>query len=135
MKFRECRYDNVCLFHLEGEIDLHYAPPLRSLFEAKAKAHCRALVVDLSDVSFIDSTGIAVLIEYLRDAAGFDGGFCVAAPTEHVRTVFDIVQLGRALPIFDTVEAAITAMRSGSMPQPAEPLFHRQDDNAAAAAA
>lgn len=135
MRFRECRYDDICVFQLEGEIDLHYAPALRSLFETKAKAHCRALVADLSGVSFIDSTGIAVLIEYLRDAAEFDGRFCIAAPTEHVRTVFDIVQLGKALAIFDTVDAAIAAIRSGARLQPAEPLFHREEDQTAAAAA
>ncbi len=135
MRFRECRHTNVCVFHLQGEIDLHYAAPLRSLFEAKAKAHCPSLVVDLSGVGFIDSTGIAVLIEYLRDAAEFDGLFCVAAPTEHVRTVFEIVQLEKAMPIFDTVEAAITANRSGSMPRPAQPLFHRENGNTTAAAA
>ena len=135
MKFRECRYEDICVFQLEGEIDLHYAPALRSLFEAKAKAHCRALVVDLGGVSFIDSTGISVLIEYLRDAAEFNGRFCVAALTEHVRTVFDIVQLGKALPIFDSLDGAMAALRSGSMPAPAKPLFHPHEDTAASAAA
>ncbi len=135
MRFRECRHDEVCVFQLEGEIDLHYAPPLRALFEAKAKARCRALVVDLSDVSFIDSTGIAVLIEYLRDASDFDGQFCVAAPSEHVRTVFDIVQLGKALPIFDNVDEAVGAVRSGYLARPAEPLFHRTEADSSTAAA
>ncbi len=135
MRLRECRYDGICVFQLEGEIDLHYAPALRSLFEAKARARCRALVVDLSEVSFIDSTGISVLLEYLRDATDFDGRFCLAAPTEHVRTVFEIVQLWRALPTFDNVDSAIAALRSGSMVEPAEPLFHRRKDNTTAAAA
>ena len=135
MKLRESRHDHISVFHLEGEIDLHYAPALRALFEAKAKARCRALAVDLSGVSFIDSTGIAVLIEYLRDAAQFDGQFCIAAPTEDVRDVFDIVQLGKALPIFDSVSAAISALRSGCMPAPADALFRRVEDDGSTVAA
>ncbi len=135
MRFHEARLDDVCIFQLEGEIDLHYAPGLRSLFAAKAKAHCRELVDDLSGVGVIDSTGISVLLEYLRDAGEFDGRFCVAAPTEHVRTVFEIVQLGKALPILADVNAAIAAMRSDCMRAAAEPLFHRHEDHSATAAA
>ena len=135
MRFRESRQDDVCVFHLEGEIDLHYAPPLRALFEAKAKAHCQALTVDLSGVSFIDSTGISVLLEYLRDVGEFDGQFCIAGPTEHVRTLFEIVQLEKALPVFDNVTAAVSAMRNGSMPRPAEPLFRRREADSSTAAA
>ncbi len=136
MRFREyLDHDDICVFQLEGEIDLHYAPALRALFAAKAKAHCRSLVVDLGEVSFIDSTGISVLLEYLRDASEFDGRFCVARPTEHVRTVFEIVQLRRAFPIFDTVDAALAAIRSEADQPPAQRLFQRQGNNAAAAAA
>ena len=135
MRLRECRHDDVCVFQLEGEIDLHYAPALRALFEAKAKAHCHALAIDLSGVSFIDSTGISVLLEYLRDAGEFGGQFCIAAPTDDVRTVFEIVQLGRALPIFDNVSAAISAMRNRCMPAPAEPLFGRTEVGSSTAAA
>jgi len=128
MRFRESRHDHACVFHLEGEIDLHYAPALRALFEAKAKARCRALLADLSAVTFIDSTGISVLLEYLRDATEFDGQFCIAAPTAHVRMVFEIVQLEKALPIFDSVSEAVAAMRTGSVPWPVQPLFRRAED-------
>jgi anti-sigma B factor antagonist len=130
MKFRESQSGNVDIFHLEGEIDLHYAPALRALFHSKAAAHCPALIVDLSGVPFIDSTGISVLIEYLRDASEFDGQFCLAAPTPHVRDVFEIVQLRKALHIFDSVDEALSALAGGLVPAPAAPLFAHRDGEA-----
>jgi anti-sigma B factor antagonist len=126
MKLHESRHGEVAIFHLEDEIDLHYAPALRSLFQAKANQRCPALVVDLSGVPFIDSTGIAVLLEYLRDASDFGGKFCVAAPSDHVRHVFEIVRLHEALPIFESTAAAVTAMANDTMPLPVQQLFRSE---------
>jgi anti-sigma B factor antagonist len=123
MKLHESQDGDVAVFHLEDEIDLHYAPALRALFQAKANQRCPALVVDLSGVPFIDSTGIAALLEYLRDASDFGGRFCLAAPTEHVRHVFEIVRLQEALPIFDSTAAAVTALAHDAMPFPVQRLF------------
>src|SRR3954463_10260260 len=106
MRLHESRKANVDVFHLAGETDLHYAPALRELFLAKIKQRCPALVADLSGVPFIDSTGIAVFLEYLRDAAEFGGRFSLAAPTEHVRHVFDIIRLEEVLPVYQNAGAA-----------------------------
>lgn len=126
MKLRESKEGQVDVFHLEDEIDLHYAPALRALFQAKANQRCPALVVDLSGVPFIDSTGIAVLLEYLRDASNFGGKFCIAAPTDHVRHVFEIVRLHEALPIFKSTAAAVRAMRNDAVPVSIQRLFRSE---------
>ena len=132
MKLRESQRWHVDVFHLAGEIDLHHAPSLRALFQLKLRQRCPALVVDLSDVTFIDSTGISVLLEYLRDSAEFQGKFCVAALTTHVRDVFEIVQLDKALLIFPNVGEAAAALCDGTAVQPTEPLFWRAGTDCAA---
>ena len=68
MRLKERHEDGVTIFALSGAIDLHYVPTLRSLFQSKLKERCPALIVDLSALDFIDSTGLATLIEYHRDA-------------------------------------------------------------------
>jgi anti-sigma B factor antagonist len=123
MRLRESKIENVDIFHLEGEIDLHYAPALRSLVQGKLQQRRPALVLDLSGVSFIDSTGISVMLEYLRDAGEFSGRLLIAGPTEHVRTVFEIVGLTKVLSICDNVGAAVDAVRAGSEAAAVQPLF------------
>jgi anti-sigma B factor antagonist len=123
MKLHQSRQQHIDIFHLEDEIDLHYAPSLRAVFQAKVSQRCPALVVDLSGVRFIDSTGIAVLLEYLRDASGFGGKFCLAAPTDHVRHVFEIVRLHEAVPVFESTADAIAAVSNDDLPAPTQPLF------------
>jgi len=125
MTFRESRHEQIDVFHLCGDIDMQHAPALRALFVGKSERRCPALIVDLSGVQFIDSTGIAVLLEYLRDASAFDGQFCIGGLTDHVRAIFDILRLDQAMPIFNDLIEAKSALSKGSVPRAPEPLLGR----------
>jgi anti-sigma B factor antagonist len=135
MKLHESRRDGVDVFHLEGQIDLHYAPALRAVLEAKANSHCPALVLDLSGVTFIDSTGIAVLIEYLRDSSEYNGHVCLAGVTRPVQHIFETVGLDKAMPVFNSETDAIAAICSGCVPEPPQPLFRYAPDDRSSLAA
>jgi anti-sigma B factor antagonist len=125
MRLKESNDRNVAIFTLEGEIDLHYAPGLRALFQAKAKARTPALVVDLTDVPYIDSTGLAAIIEYFRDSCSYSGIFCLAGLNEQLKSIFKIVRLDKAIPMFETAREAVDAIVNGAI-QPASPsLFTR----------
>ena len=106
MRLKESHEDGVVIFALSGAIDLHYAPTLRSLFQSKLNERCPALIVDLSAVDFIDSTGLATLIEYHRDAGAHGGIFSLAGINPNLKAIFDVVQLEKGLAIFPTVAEA-----------------------------
>jgi len=92
MRLKESHENGVVIFALSGAIDLHYAPTLRALFQSKLNKRCPALVVDLTAVDFIDSTGLATLIEYHRDAAAHGGVFSLAGVNPNLKAIFDVVQ-------------------------------------------
>jgi anti-sigma B factor antagonist len=127
MRLKEAVHNGTEVFALEGQIDLHFAPALRSLLQAKIHAHCPALVVDLSGVTFIDSTGLSVLIEYFRDASEQGCVFCLCGLNDDIKGTFRIVRLDRTIPMFATVEDASAAVRSGSIAPPSEALFDRAE--------
>jgi anti-sigma B factor antagonist len=116
MRLKESHENGVVIFALSGAIDLHYAPTLRSLFQSKLNEHCPALVVDLSAVDFIDSTGLATLIEYHRDAASHGGVFCLAGINPNLKAIFDVVQFDKVLAIFPSVLEAKAAIKLGRVP-------------------
>lgn len=125
MRLKESVEEGVDVLALEGEIDLHYAPVLRSLLQGKVKSHCPALVIDLSAVNFIDSAGLAAIIEYFRDASYHQGVLCLTGLNENLRTIFRIVRLDDIIPIFSTTVDARTAFRKGGVRPPRAELFHR----------
>jgi anti-sigma B factor antagonist len=116
VRLKESHENGVVIFALSGAIDLHYAPTLRALFQSKLNKRCPALVVDLTAVDFIDSTGLATLIEYHRDAAAHGGVFSLAGINPNLKAIFDVVQFEKVLAIFPTVADAKAAITRGQVP-------------------
>ncbi|MCU0301054.1 MAG: STAS domain-containing protein [Candidatus Nanopelagicales bacterium] len=100
---------DVAVLAASGEVDVYTAPDLdRALGEtlAEGRAH---LVIDLSGVSFLDSTGLGVLVKGLKGAREADGWLRLVVTSERIRKIFDITGLDAAMPLFDTVDDALRA--------------------------
>lgn len=125
MRLKESIAEDVNILTLEGEIDMHYALVLRSLLRSKVHERCPVLVLDLSRVSFIDSAGLAAIIEYFRDAAEHGGLLCLSGLNETLQTVFEIVRLDRVIPIFPSRDEALVALKEGKVNPPDQKIFRR----------
>jgi anti-sigma B factor antagonist len=78
---------------LSGELDVVSAPELAlCLNELLAESHER-VVLDLSELAFVDSAGISVLIKARQDAESNGPTLVLARPTEQVHRVFALVGL------------------------------------------
>ena len=97
------------VFPLEGEIDLHVSPGIATSLKAMVHEKPKQLVVDLSRVSYIDSSGLAVLIEAMQNVAGYGGKFALAGLQDSVRPIFEIARLDQVFRIFPDVDAALAA--------------------------
>jgi len=96
---------------LGGELDLYNAEAVRAaLFDACAKGPDR-LVVDLSEVDFMDSTALGVLIE-ARSRMPNRRAFFLAAPGLETRRALQISGLDRHFTVHDTVPEALSAKSS-----------------------
>jgi anti-sigma B factor antagonist len=94
---------------LEGEIDLHVSPGIAvSLYEMIAKQPAQ-LLIDLSGVTYVDSSGLAVFIEAMQRVAKYGGKFGLVGMQQTVRSIFEISRLDQVFRIFPDVEAASLA--------------------------
>ena len=91
---------------LEGEIDLHVSPRIAATLIAAVKEKPRNLIVDLAQVSYIDSSGLAVLIEAMQSVEKYGGKFALAGLQENVKPIFEIARLDQVFRIFPDVDAA-----------------------------
>ena len=94
---------------LEGEIDLHVSPRIANMLNAAVKEQPRQLVVDLSKVSYIDSSGLAVLIEAMQNVEKYGGKFALAGLQENVKPIFEIARLDQVFRIFPDIESVSSA--------------------------
>ena len=98
------------VFTPTGAIDLHVSPELRASLRAIIDDEKpKRLVVDLSQVPYIDSSGIAVLIGAMQALEHEGGAFLVAGAQEGVRMIFESAKLDQYFRLFPDVEAATAA--------------------------
>ena len=97
---------------LAGEVDLTTAARLRA--ELLALARSEVLVIDLREVTFMDSTGMGVLVGRLRSARQTGQDLRLVMTHGRVRRNFEITGLERIFPIYHDLESACAAGGSAS---------------------
>ena len=90
-----------------GELDVHTAPSLQSAVDPVSQRAGAALVVDLSQVGFIDSTGLGVLVATLKHVRQVGGSLDVVVTAPRVLKVFALTGLDVVIPLHDTLDGAL----------------------------
>ena len=94
---------------LEGEIDLHVSPEVAQSLRTMIANKPEVLVVDLAKVSYMDSSGLAVLIDAMQHVQAYGGKFAIAGAQESVQHIFEIARLDQVFQIFPDADSALAA--------------------------
>lgn len=89
-----------------GELDAHTAPQVREVVEAAITPSTR-LVVDLTDVTFLDSTGLGVFVTALKHLREVDGTLDLVITSPRVLKVFELTGLDVVIPIHEDISGAL----------------------------
>ena len=108
--------DGCILIRLRGEVDLSWSQQVREAVLAALQKNARVGVV-LSEVTYIDSSGIAALVEGFQNARSRGTGFALVAISDAVRAVLELARLDRVFPIVADV-AAIPEVNGASAWKP-----------------
>ena len=96
-----------------GEVDLLTAAQLaRALENASKASRAGCLVIDMTDLTFIDSSGLGVLIAAQNRARTLGDSVVLVHPPPLVRRLLDGTQLHHRFSTYDTLDAALAALRT-----------------------
>jgi anti-sigma B factor antagonist len=98
---------------VEGRLNAVVAPQLKEHLKQTARAGNVNIVVDLAEVSFVDSSGLAALVSGFRAAREGGGTVRVAGLNEQTMTAFRLTRLDRVFEIHRDVESAIAGRNDG----------------------
>ena len=98
--------DGAIVVALRGEVDLGTSPAAREVLLEQV-ASGRTVIVDLSGVSYIDSSGVASLVEAFQGARRGGSRFGLAAVSESALRVLRLARLDRVFPIHASVEEGL----------------------------
>src|ERR1700761_4895083 len=104
--------DQTLIIELQGKaLDAHTSKAFRGQVERCLDAQPR-VVLDLSKLTFIDSSGLGALLSCLRQVSGSGGDLKLCSLSSPVRSVFQLVRMHRLFDIHNTREEAIRAFNA-----------------------
>lgn len=99
--------EGAVVVRLGGELDLYNADEVRAALMEAAESGAGRIVIEMSEVEFVDSTTLGVLVE-VRSKVGRDG-LLLAAPQLETRRTLQVSGLDRHLPVHASVDEALAA--------------------------
>lgn len=107
----------IHLLEIHGELDLSTANKLEGPLEEAVASEDAAVLIDLAECQFIDSTGIALIVRAWQrvDSSagnGGKGGLVLCCQNEQVRRILEVTGLEHSLRVFPTRDAAAAALRA-----------------------
>jgi anti-sigma B factor antagonist len=106
--------DDVTILAAEGEIHVSTAPELSAMLSAAVNGGRTALVLDLTGVMFIDSTGLSVLLNTLRQITRAGGRMAVVCSNPTVLRLFEITRLDTTFDIHAELEPALAMVQAAA---------------------
>ena len=108
MEIKSYDTEGVFILEVSGEINITSSPELKKCFE---KNPGKKMVVDLEKVTYIDSSGLATLVEMLKKTKSQGGSLGLYGMSEKVKSLFEITKLDRLFSVFQNQQDAIERVK------------------------
>jgi anti-sigma B factor antagonist len=108
MKHEISEKQGASIVAFTGEVDLESSPAAREVL-LKCLESTSKVIVDLSEVTYIDSSGVASLVEALQAAKKNGSQFSLAATSEPTRRVLELARLDKVFTLYDSVDDGLNA--------------------------
>lgn len=95
--------------HCVGEVDVATAAQLRDVVQQAFADGSRAVALDMTEVTFMDSTGLGVVVGRLKTLRRAGGNLTIAVTADRVRRVFEITGLDKVFVLHQTAQDAALA--------------------------
>lgn len=112
MRIKERKEGDIVFLQLAGRFDITSMDPVREWFETAIPAGHNNIVVNLSDVSFVDSAALAVLVQGMKRSREVNGDVRLCCLRQPVRMIFELTRLDKAFEILATEQDAFSSFEA-----------------------
>jgi len=98
---------HAAVISVSGDVDLYSSPEMRKAITQLSREKVPLIVISLKEVDYMDSSGVATLVEGLQLTGSYNGSFRIACLKPGVREVFELARLDRVFEVFETEEEAL----------------------------
>ena len=102
---------DLVIVSLKGRLDANGSPEVKTLLKDLVETGHLKIIVDLQEVPFIDSSGLAALVSGLKTLGGEASNLKLAAPQSQARLLFELTMFDRVFEIHDSIDDALNSLK------------------------
>ncbi|MBF0458742.1 MAG: STAS domain-containing protein [Nitrospirae bacterium] len=106
MKIDTVLHSDYTVVSIAGEIDMYSSPALRDMLLTLVKKNTATVIVNLKEVRYIDSSGIATFVEALKKMLAYKGKLKMAQVPDRLMEIFNFSKLDKVFEIYGSIEDA-----------------------------
>jgi anti-sigma B factor antagonist len=107
MQIQERKVNDVTILAINGDIDLNSSPNMRKKFEELIKNNALKIIINFQDVSYIDSSGLATIIEMLQRLKKVQGHLHLSNMSEKIKNLFEITKIDKLFQMYPNEQEAL----------------------------
>jgi len=107
MKVQIRKVDAVSILDCSGDVDLYSSPELREALLTEMRSGATSVLINMAEVPYIDSSGIATLVEGLQLSRETKAHFGLYALRNNARSVLELARLHKVFSLFDNEKEAL----------------------------
>lgn len=100
--------NDLTLCCVDGEIDINSSPDIKKIFDKLIVKKTPKIVINFSSVTYVDSSGLATLVEILKNMKAYGGRLRLTSLSPKIKSLFEITKLERLFDIVADAEEAIS---------------------------
>ncbi len=104
------KHESVILLNIQGDITSFSEPFLNQAYAEANDQGAQKILLNVEEGAYINSGGIAVLIQILAQTKKNNQQICIAGLSDHFKKIFNMVGITKFADIHEDVDSAITAM-------------------------
>ena len=112
MEYKVRTRDDAKIIELSGSLDLHSVGDAGTLFRETLETNPSLLVIDLSELEYLKSSGYQALVELVKRSEEKKIPVAIVGPHEGIRAIMSVFRLDVFFPVFETVEEALATRNS-----------------------
>ena len=100
--------NEITVCHIDGEININSSPDIKKAIDRLIVKKTPKIVVNFSKVTYVDSSGLATLVEILKNMRSYGGRLKLTNLSSKVKSLFEITKLEKLFDIMADEEEAIS---------------------------
>ena len=102
--------NGLMICRVDGDIDINCSPDLKKVFDKLISQKTPKIVIEMTRVVYVDSSGLATLVGILKNMRSYGGKMRLAGMSPKVKSLFEITKLDKLFEIMASEEEAISGL-------------------------